>query len=82
MGRMRSKAAAKYHKEELERLRAELDKHRWIPVENGPPDSIDWKQEVQVLECDSKIPMTMTMEEIFLDEGSDAEYWKPIILPD
>ncbi len=65
----------------IKQLQAELKKHRWIPVEDGPPDSIDWKEEVLVLECDSKIPVAMTMEEIFLDEGSDAEYWKRTVLP-
>ena len=58
----------------------ELEKHRWMPTDD-PPDNIDWDKKVQVLECDSEIPIIMTMAEVFLNEGSDAEYWKPIILP-
>lgn len=54
---------------------------RWIPADD-PPDDIEWDKKVLVLEYDSKIPITMTMAEVFLDEGSEAEYWKPIILPD
>lgn len=67
--------------ERIDQLQAELEKHRWIPTDD-PPDNIDWDKKVQVLECVSEIPVVMTMAEIFLDEGSEAEYWKPIILPE
>ena len=66
---------------ELDKALAELDKYRWIPTDD-PPDNIKWDKKVLVLEYESEIPITMTMAEIFLDEGSEAEYWKPIILPE
>ncbi len=50
---------------------------RWIPTDD-PPDNIKWEEKVLVLECDEKIPVIMTMAEIFLDEESEAEYWMPI----
>lgn len=54
----------------------------WIPADE-PPENPDWDKKVLVLEleCDSEIPVIMTMAEVFLDEGSEAEYWKPIVLP-
>lgn len=66
---------------DFEKLQAEIERLRWIPADE-PPEKIDWDKKVLVLECDSKIPTTMTMAEVFLDEGSEAEYWRPIILPE
>lgn len=57
------------------------DAERWIPADE-PPNDIDWEQEVLALECDSTRPQIATMAEIFLDEGSDFEYWRPITLPE
>ena len=65
---------------QIAKLKAELEKHRWMPVDE-PPDNMDSGKKVQVLEYESEIPTIMTMAEVFLDEGSEAEYWKPIILP-
>ena len=62
-------------------LQSKLDSLRWIPTDDSPLDDIDWDEKVHVLECESKVPIIMTMAGIFLDEGSEAEYWKPIILP-
>ena len=66
--------------QQIAKLKAELEKHRWIPTDE-PPDNMDSGKKVQVLEYESEIPTIMTMAEVFLDEGSEAEYWKPIILP-
>ena len=63
---------------ENERLKEE---NRWIPADEPPKKIDDWDKKILVLECDSEIPITMTMAEVFLDEGSEAKYWKPIILP-
>lgn len=59
----------------------ELDKHRWIPVEEGLPDDIDYDRVVEAIEDCAEIPKFMTMAEIFLDEGSDVTHYRPIILP-
>ena len=53
----------------------------WI-LTDDPPNDIDWDKKVLALECESEIPRVMTMAEIFLDEDSEAEYWKPIVLPE
>ena len=63
-------------------LLAEPEKlHGWIPADE-PPENMDWDEKVLVLEYESEIPIVMTMAEVFLNEGSEAEYWKPIILPE
>lgn len=62
-------------------LEAKLKQHRWKPADE-PPDNIGWDKKVQVLEYESSTPIVMTMAEVFLDEGSEVEYWKPIILPE
>lgn len=66
----------------IDSLQAQLDAQKWKLAENGPPDDVNWSEKVQVLECESEIPVIMTMAEVFLDEGSEAEYWRKIILPD
>lgn len=68
-------------RERIEELEALLKQHRWI-LADEPPDNIDLDKKVQVLEHESEIPTIMTMAEVFFDEGSEAEYWKPIILPE
>jgi len=70
-------ALAREQNEQIEGLK---EKHRWIPADD-PPSVIDWDKKVQALEYESKIPRIMTMAEIFLDEGSEVEYWRVIILP-
>ncbi len=62
-------------------LQAELAKRRWMRTDD-PPNITDWGQVVEALECCAKIPVFMTLAAIFLDEDSDIEWWRPIILPD
>lgn len=62
-------------------LRAELDKHRWIPTEDGPPKDVVWEQIIEAIEDCAEVPVFVTMAQIFMDEGSEFTYWRPIILP-
>ena len=70
---------------ENKRLREE---NRWIPADEPPkevmvsPDKADWKIYFYVLKYDAKVPEIMTAEQIWMDEGSEVEYYKPIILPE
>ncbi len=66
---------------ECKLLQAQLAKHRWLRTDD-PPDITDWDEVVEALEYYAEIPSFMTMAEIFLDEDSDVEYWRPIILPE
>ena len=65
----------------LNKVQTELAKHRWLRTDD-PPDITDWDEVVEALECYAEIPSFMTMAEIFLDEDSDVEYWRPITLPE
>ncbi len=65
----------------LQELAAEKEKNRWIPVGEGPPEKVDWKRVVEAVEDCAKVPVFVTMEQIFMDEGSDFTHWRPIILP-
>ena len=72
---------------QIYKLQAELDKHRWIPADETPdslresPAPSEWKVSYYVLEYGALVPSIMTAEQIWLDEGSEVEYYKPIILP-
>ena len=65
---------------EIARLRAELDKLRWIPVEEGLPKK---SGSYQVLRKINRYPTTRNYGVISLMWHSDDKvtHWKPIILP-
>ena len=69
-------------KQRRNELRDELNKHCWIPTEDGPPKNVDWKQVVEAIEDCAKVPVFVTMEQIFMDEGSEFTHWRPITLPE
>ncbi|KKN11673.1 hypothetical protein LCGC14_1024250 [marine sediment metagenome] len=62
---------------ELPELKSHKAYNPWIPTDE-PPENIDWDKMVLVLEYESEIPVVMTMAEVFMNEGSEAEYWMPI----
>ena len=71
----------------IKQLEAELGLHRWIPADEPPenlrdnPTDAAWKTPYYTLDYDDTIPKVMTAGQIFLDEGSEVEFYKPIILP-
>ena len=66
---------------ENEKLRAELDRHRWIPVEEGLPEEAG---AYQVLRENNQFPTTR--EFYFVNKTWTSRdvvtHWKPVILPD
>ncbi|GAG98805.1 unnamed protein product, partial [marine sediment metagenome] len=63
---------AQIRNDKIAQLEAE---NRWMPA-SDPPKEIDWDKKILVLECESEIPRIMTMAEAFLNECSEAEYYK------
>lgn len=60
----------------------------WILAEDTPDNlkkppiaESAWQISYYALEYDAEIPKIMTAAEIWLDEGSEVEYYKPIVLP-
>lgn len=78
---------------EYKALQAQLSKlkeeNRWIPADELPQEFIsrdknnpvNWERVYMVLEYEDTIPRPMTAECIWLDEGSEVEWYKPITLP-
>ncbi len=58
------------------------EENRWIPVEDGPPKSVVWRQIVEAIKDCAEVPMFVSLEQIFMDEGSEFTHWRPIDLPE
>ena len=75
--------------QEREKLRTQLDRLRWIKVsqmpENfmqpHPPQDCELVENYYALKYEAEIPEIATAAQIWFDEGSEYEYWKPITLP-
>ena len=65
----------------VEALQAQLDKYRWIPADN-PPDKFEWEDWYYTLDNGAVIPKVMQAQYIWLDEGSEVEWYRPITLPE
>ena len=63
-------------------LAVEQEKHRWRAVDDTRDEEIEWDVVVETIEHCAKIPVFMTMGEIFLDEESEVSHWRPICLPE
>jgi len=71
---------------ENEKLKEE---NRWILASDLPKEYIkpspshpaNWTKIYLILEYDDSIPRPMTAENIWLNEGSEVQWYKPIILP-
>ncbi|KKN77609.1 hypothetical protein LCGC14_0358840 [marine sediment metagenome] len=71
------------------KMMTKLAAHRWIPVskmpENfmqpHPPQDCELTEKYHALKYEAKIPEIATAAQIWFDEGSEYEYWKPITLP-
>ena len=70
------------------KYQVDLDKHRWIPADEPPenlrnnPTETEWKTWYETLDYEDKIPKFMQAEQIWLNESSEVEYYRPIILPE
>ena len=65
-----------------------LGQTRWIPADEPPAifaeapiPKEEWETHYWTLEYEAKIPKVMSAGQIWLDEGSEVEYYKPIVLP-
>ncbi len=77
----RCEVSVKVFTKDLTQRNAELEeKLRWIPADD-PPKMPPWEKYYYALEYESYIPKVMTAAEIWLDEGSEVEFYKPITLP-
>lgn len=73
---------------ERDHLEAELAKYRWIPVNKmpesfmqpHPPQDCELIEKYYALKYEAKIPEILSAADIWFDEGSEVEYWMPIIL--
>lgn len=69
--------------EEVERLQAELDKHRWIPVSEGLPEDdgiyLVLKERGHSIVCGKNYGYRQEYDFDF--QIMRATHWKPIILP-
>ncbi len=67
-----------------------IEKYRWKKTEDVPdfltalpvPHKGEWLTYYEVLQYEAEIPVFMTAAHIWLDEHSEAEWYRPIILPD
>ena len=74
------RAAIKAVEQLQQQLAVAQEALRWRRTDD-PPKDIDWDQVVEALEYESEEPLFMTMAAIFMDEGSEVEYWRPITFP-
>ena len=73
---------------QIKSLKAELESYRWIPA-NKPPENLRdkpteaaWKTWYETLDYEDEIPKAMQAEQIWLNEGSEVEYYRLLILPE
>ncbi len=73
---------------QIKAFTAELESYRWIPA-NKPPENLRdkpteaaWKTWYETLDYEDEIPKAMQAEQIWLNEGSEVEYYRLLILPE
>lgn len=65
----------------------ELEKYRWLSADE-PPSNLselavtEWETMYEVIDYEAKLPYFMKATDIWLNEGSEVEFYREIILPE
>ncbi len=83
------KAMTLFHEDAKKQIKTWTDRwndlweeNRWRTTEDITDEEMEWDKVVEALPDGAKVPVFMTMAEIFLDEGSDITHWRPATLPE